>query len=173
MHASLQFNGVRIPSYYGFPRNSHFSCIRSLFLVASRCRSFHEIIENGCRNKALRLKSKGNSIKSLLRENDETAKEKYVPNSKDFTSVMKFGGSSVATAERMKAIAQLILSFPEENPVIVLSAVGKTTNNLLLVMKLSFNCFNFVNLYGHKFNKLMGLRIGWGKGSNLRCFKCI
>jgi aspartate kinase len=50
-----------------------------------------------------------------------------------FTVVMKFGGSSVASAERMREVADLILSFPEETPVIVLSAMGKTTNNLLLV----------------------------------------
>lgn len=53
---------------------------------------------------------------------------------KRFTCVMKFGGSSVATAERMREVADLILAFPEESPVIVLSAMGKTTNNLLLVM---------------------------------------
>lgn len=47
--------------------------------------------------------------------------------------VMKFGGSSVATADRMREVVELILSFPEESPVIVLSAMGKTTNNLLLV----------------------------------------
>lgn len=47
--------------------------------------------------------------------------------------VMKFGGSSVASAERMKEVAELILSFPQENPVIVLSAMGKTTNNLIMV----------------------------------------
>ncbi|RRT59774.1 hypothetical protein B296_00014361 [Ensete ventricosum] len=48
--------------------------------------------------------------------------------------VMKFGGSSVASVERMKEVADLILSFPEERPAIVLSAMGKTTNNLLLVI---------------------------------------
>ncbi|KAG4939374.1 hypothetical protein JHK85_046095 [Glycine max] len=49
-----------------------------------------------------------------------------------FTCVMKFGGSSVASAERMKEVATLILSFPEERPIVVLSAMGKTTNKLLL-----------------------------------------
>lgn len=52
----------------------------------------------------------------------------------DFTTVMKFGGSSVASAHRMKEVATLILSFPEERPIIVLSAMGKTTNNLLKVL---------------------------------------
>jgi len=50
-----------------------------------------------------------------------------------FTCVMKFGGSSVASSERMKEVATLILSFPEERPIVVLSAMGKTTNKLLLV----------------------------------------
>ncbi|KAH9617063.1 hypothetical protein KSS87_010282 [Heliosperma pusillum] len=36
----------------------------------------------------------------------------------DFTVVMKFGGSSVANALRMREIADLILSFPNENPLI-------------------------------------------------------
>uniref|UniRef100_A0A453M8M1 Aspartate/glutamate/uridylate kinase domain-containing protein n=1 Tax=Aegilops tauschii subsp. strangulata TaxID=200361 RepID=A0A453M8M1_AEGTS len=49
-----------------------------------------------------------------------------------FTVVMKFGGSSLASAARMREVADLILSFPEETPVVVLSAMGKTTNNLLL-----------------------------------------
>ena len=45
--------------------------------------------------------------------------------------VMKFGGSSVADAARVREVAQIVLSFPEEMPVLVLSAMGKTTNNLL------------------------------------------
>ena len=51
----------------------------------------------------------------------------------ELTVVMKFGGSSVASAERMREVADLILSFPEERPVVVLSAMGKTTNKLLMV----------------------------------------
>uniref|UniRef100_A0ACD5WCX8 Uncharacterized protein n=1 Tax=Avena sativa TaxID=4498 RepID=A0ACD5WCX8_AVESA len=57
-----------------------------------------------------------------------------------FTVVMKFGGSSVASAERMKEVADLILSFPEETPVVVLSAMGKTTNNLLLAGEKAVSC---------------------------------
>lgn len=56
------------------------------------------------------------------------------------TCVMKFGGSSVASAERMREVADLILSFPNERPAIVLSAMGKTTNKLLLVHYLSSYC---------------------------------
>ncbi|KAK6160471.1 hypothetical protein DH2020_003852 [Rehmannia glutinosa] len=58
----------------------------------------------------------------------------------EFTSVMKFGGSSVASAERMREVAHLILSFPEEKPIIVLSAMGKTTNNLLRAGEKAVSC---------------------------------
>lgn len=50
-----------------------------------------------------------------------------------FTVIMKFGGKSVASAERMREVADLILRYLEERPVVVLSAMGKTTNNLMLV----------------------------------------
>ncbi|KAJ9564234.1 hypothetical protein OSB04_000200 [Centaurea solstitialis] len=59
---------------------------------------------------------------------------------KQFSCVMKFGGSSVASAERMKEVAQLILSFPQETPVIVLSAMGKTTNKLLMAGEKAASC---------------------------------
>ncbi|KAM3261653.1 hypothetical protein ACQJBY_052373 [Aegilops geniculata] len=57
-----------------------------------------------------------------------------------FTVVMKFGGSSLASAARMREVADLILSFPEETPVVVLSAMGKTTNNLLLAGEKAVSC---------------------------------
>eukprot|EP00897_Mesotaenium_endlicherianum_P000639 jgi/Mesen1/10576/ME000085S09908 len=57
-----------------------------------------------------------------------------------YTVVMKFGGSSVATAERMKEVANLVLGFPDERPIIVLSAMGKTTNNLLKAGDKAINC---------------------------------
>lgn len=64
-----------------------------------------------------------------------------------FTCVMKFGGSSVALAERMREVATLIQCFPEEKPIIVLSAMGKTTNNLICVryVKSSFTRFQFLS----------------------------
>ncbi|XP_052162448.1 aspartokinase 2, chloroplastic-like isoform X2 [Oryza glaberrima] len=58
----------------------------------------------------------------------------------ELTVVMKFGGSSVALAERMREVADLILSFPEERPVIVLSAMGKTTNKLLMAGEKAVGC---------------------------------
>ncbi|KAL5069566.1 hypothetical protein RYX36_020453 [Vicia faba] len=45
---------------------------------------------------------------------------------------MKFGGSSVASAERIMEVATLVMSFPQEIPIVVLSAKGKNTNKLLL-----------------------------------------
>ncbi|VAI40201.1 unnamed protein product [Triticum turgidum subsp. durum] len=53
---------------------------------------------------------------------------------------MKFGGSSLASAARMREVADLVLSFPEETPVVVLSAMGKTTNNLLLAGEKAVSC---------------------------------
>ena len=38
---------------------------------------------------------------------------------------MKFGGSSVATAERMREVLDIIRTFPEQHPCVVLSAMGK------------------------------------------------
>jgi len=49
----------------------------------------------------------------------------------DINMVMKFGGSSVSTPERMQEVASIILSFPGQLPVVVLSAMGSTTNLLL------------------------------------------
>ncbi|XP_054781602.1 aspartokinase 2, chloroplastic-like isoform X2 [Prosopis cineraria] len=80
------------------------------------------------------------AAKSDLLVKDETEHQKFGETKKCFTSVMKFGGSSVATAERMKEVASLILSFPEENPIIVLSAMGKTTNKLLSAGEKAVSC---------------------------------
>ncbi|KAJ4822718.1 Adenylate kinase 2, mitochondrial [Turnera subulata] len=59
---------------------------------------------------------------------------------KQLSCVMKFGGSSLASAHRMREVADLILGFPEERPVIVLSAMGKTTNKLLLAGEKAVSC---------------------------------
>lgn len=45
--------------------------------------------------------------------------------------VMKFGGSSVANAERIKHVASIIKAYKEKRPVVVLSAMGDTTDHLL------------------------------------------
>lgn len=45
--------------------------------------------------------------------------------------VMKFGGSSVATAERIKHVASIIMQYATKKPAVVLSAMGDTTDFLL------------------------------------------
>ena len=44
---------------------------------------------------------------------------------------MKFGGSSVANAERIRHVASIIQAYKDEKPVVVLSAMGDTTDHLL------------------------------------------
>ena len=76
--------------------------------------------------------------------NDKDISNNKTPgkNKKQHTVVMKFGGSSVADAERMREVANIVLSFPEEMPVLVLSAMGKSTNNLLMCGEESLKCEN-------------------------------
>ena len=45
--------------------------------------------------------------------------------------VMKFGGSSLANAERIRRVAAIIGGMVEKRPVVVLSAMGDTTDDLL------------------------------------------
>jgi len=45
--------------------------------------------------------------------------------------VMKFGGSSVANAERIRHVASIIKAYESKRPVVVLSAMGDTTDHLL------------------------------------------
>lgn len=45
--------------------------------------------------------------------------------------VMKFGGSSVANADRIRHVAEIIQAYKKERPVVVLSAMGDTTDDLL------------------------------------------
>lgn len=144
MEASLHFRGVRIPSYHsGTARLSHSPRMRWLSSVASPSRSFYAAVENACKGGGFRAKSDGKRIEAALEEEEE---EKQSHGCDDeaaaaaaFTCVMKFGGSSLASAERIREIAQLVVSFPEETPLVVLSAMGKTTNNLLLVMHSSLS----------------------------------
>ncbi len=51
--------------------------------------------------------------------------------------VMKFGGSSVASAERIKHVASIIKAYREKRPVVVLSAMGDTTDHLLAAADLA------------------------------------
>ena len=56
------------------------------------------------------------------------------------TTVMKFGGSSLADAKRVREVGTIVRSFPEETPVVVLSAMGRTTNDLLRAGELALRC---------------------------------
>ena len=53
--------------------------------------------------------------------------------------VMKFGGSSVANAERIKHVASIIQAYKEERPLVVLSAMGDTTDHLLDAADMAVN----------------------------------
>ncbi len=48
-----------------------------------------------------------------------------VPPAAQITVVYKFGGSSVSSAERMLEVAEIVCSFQDHAPVVVLSAMGK------------------------------------------------
>ena len=45
--------------------------------------------------------------------------------------VMKFGGSSVESREAIARVASIVAARRARNPVVVVSAMGKTTNRLL------------------------------------------
>ena len=53
--------------------------------------------------------------------------------------VMKFGGSSVADAERIKHVASIIQAYENERPLVILSAMGDTTDHLLEAADLAVN----------------------------------
>ncbi|XP_017187076.2 aspartokinase 1, chloroplastic isoform X2 [Malus domestica] len=139
MEASLHFRGVRIPCYSRTPRLMHLSQVSS---ALSPSRSLYAAVENACRRSRLRAKSEKRRIEAVLgeEEEEENATESRGSDAVPFTCVMKFGGSSLASAERVREIAQLVVSFPDEKPIIVLSAMGKTTNNLLLAGEKAVSC---------------------------------
>jgi len=49
--------------------------------------------------------------------------------------VMKFGGSSVASATALEWVAGIVKSRLEDQPVLVVSAMGKTTDRLVEMMQ--------------------------------------
>jgi aspartate kinase len=49
--------------------------------------------------------------------------------------VFKFGGASVNTAERIRNVKEILRLYPEEEILVVISAIGKTTNALEEVVK--------------------------------------
>jgi len=67
--------------------------------------------------------------------------------------VMKFGGSSVESAQAIERVASIVKAREARRPVVVVSAMGKTTNKLLAIAQSSIN--------GHKeeaLDLLAGLR---------------
>lgn len=139
MVMTMQFSGVKTPSravssvrYLQslpvFSQQLHFAT--SVAYSPRLCTNAKKL---NCRGRVLRMRCEGGVVDVV--ERNQSGKQFFCENEKYFTCVMKFGGSSVASAERMREVSELILSFPEETSVIVLSAMGKTTNKLLLVQK--------------------------------------
>lgn len=57
--------------------------------------------------------------------------------------VFKFGGASVKDASGVRNVARIINRFPNENIVIIVSAMGKTTNALESIVKLGYENNNY------------------------------
>ena len=93
---------------------------------------------DGCRRRVLRVGCK-KGVEAVLRE-EASENESSDDNVEKLACVMKFGGSSLASAERMREVIDLVLQFRDERPVIILSAMGKTTNKLLLAEEKAVSC---------------------------------
>eukprot|EP00741_Cyanophora_paradoxa_P005062 tig00000851_g4904.t1 len=73
----------------------------------------------------IRCEAEGNSkVSNSVRPKDNG----HVPK---LDVVMKFGGSSVMNADRIKHVVEVVKTQLDMHPVVVLSAMGKTTNQLL------------------------------------------
>ena len=44
--------------------------------------------------------------------------------------VFKFGGASISSVDRIKNVGNIIQSFKDDKLFVIISAMGKTTNNL-------------------------------------------
>ncbi|XP_077212135.1 aspartokinase 2, chloroplastic-like isoform X2 [Tasmannia lanceolata] len=144
--ATFRFSGVEtpyaglincpsyIPLFSSLISSGRLEFTSSLALDAGFLRRRHV----DCGKRVLKISCEKRAVGFV--EKAETRKQSADGNVDQLTCVMKFGGSSVASAERMREVADLILSFPEERPVIVLSAMGKTTNNLLQAGEKAVNC---------------------------------
>ena len=51
--------------------------------------------------------------------------------------VMKFGGTSVESAAAIERVASIVKARVHRNPIVVVSAMGKTTNKLLAIANLA------------------------------------
>ena len=110
--------------------------LRMVSVLAFRMPKIHKIIHNayryesGCRSTRLLMSTEVIDNKALFAIGDEIT---IAPATNVKTIVMKFGGSSLATAERIVYVSKLIKKHVEQGyrPTIVCSAMGKTTNSLL------------------------------------------
>lgn len=72
--------------------------------------------------------------------------------------VMKFGGSSVANAHRIENVSSIIKAYVDKKPIVVLSAMGDTTDNLLaaadLAEKGTVDIAEIENLYSKTMEEL-------------------
>ncbi|KHG00746.1 Aspartokinase 3, chloroplastic -like protein [Gossypium arboreum] len=142
MAASLQISGVKTAPSHSFPKQTSFHC-RSAFSSQLHFGSFRSTdscrrLRHCCKSRVFKVSCEGGNVDVI--ERNEVEKSTLGEAKNELTCVMKFGGSSVASAERMREVADLILSFPNERPVIVLSAMGKTTNKLLLAGEKAVSC---------------------------------
>lgn len=84
--------------------------------------------------------------------------------------VMKFGGSSVANATRIKQVANIIASYKTSQPVVVLSAMGDTTDWLLESANKAVNgCIDIKNIVD--LHEQTALDLGIDKGVLLPLLK--
>ncbi|KAM2583482.1 hypothetical protein TB2_044585 [Malus domestica] len=144
MATALHFSGVKTLCPSSSERSLHFNqpllsqSLGFATCVASSNGFYASAKDFSCTSRVLRVSCEG-GIADVL-EKKRTDNQSLGENEKQLTCVMKFGGSSVASAERMREVADLILSFPQERPVVVLSAMGKTTNKLLLAGEKAVTC---------------------------------
>ncbi|XP_030512176.1 aspartokinase 2, chloroplastic isoform X2 [Rhodamnia argentea] len=144
MATALHFTGAKVSSSNSLswgsslqqrsvlPQRLHFA------ISVGSSSSVPRSLKNSCRSRVFQVSCAGANVDVL--EKSSTLTQSFSDSENQLTCVMKFGGSSVASAERMREVADLILSFPSERPVIVLSAMGKTTNKLLQAGEKAVSC---------------------------------
>ncbi|KAI3503643.1 hypothetical protein L1887_32090 [Cichorium endivia] len=143
--------GAKTPYYFSksasyarsscYQHQKHLKFASSVASFGGACRAFQ--VSSPEKGRGLRIVCNVQKVDVLTRSEPESKTSEGL--SKQLSCVMKFGGSSVASAERMKEVADLILSFPEESPVIVLSAMGKTTNKLIAAGEKAASCVSIVS----------------------------
>ena len=73
--------------------------------------------------------------------------------------IFKFGGASVKDAEGIKNVAHVVTTAGNENVLMVISAMGKTTNALEEVIKNYFNKSNELQASIQEVKKAVNLQI--------------